>query len=132
MHSFHFAAVSTAAVSSFLVRGFWYSGLLFGRVWQRETGDLRTSDAGHPARVFGLSLLHAFIAALAYSWLVPPAASAGHAALQGLAVGVCLVGTSFGINYQFAARSTRLWLIDAGYHCVQFTLYGLILGLWRA
>jgi hypothetical protein len=36
-----------------------------------------------------------------------------------------------GINYQFAQRSLRLWLIDGGYHLVQFLLFGLVLGLWR-
>ena len=28
-------------------------------------------------------------------------------------------------------RSFKLWLIDGGYHTLQFTLYGLILGLWH-
>ena len=41
------------------------------------------------------------------------------------------VAMSFGINYAFAGRSFRLWLIDGGYHTLQFTLYGLILGLWH-
>jgi len=31
----------------------------------------------------------------------------------------------------FANRPTVLWLIDGGYHTVQFTIYGAILGLWR-
>jgi hypothetical protein len=42
-----------------------------------------------------------------------------------------IVAASFGINYQFANWRTVLWLIDGGYHSVQFTIYGLILGLWR-
>jgi len=42
-----------------------------------------------------------------------------------------IVAASFGINYQFANRRTVLWLIDGGYHSAQFTIYGLILGLWR-
>mgnify|MGYP001792400874 CR=1 FL=1 len=49
----------------------------------------------------------------------------------GLIVGVCWVATSFGINYLFARRSLKLWLIDAGYHTLQFALYGLVLGLWH-
>jgi hypothetical protein len=27
-------------------------------------------------------------------------------------------------------RSLKLWLIDGGYHTVQFILFGLVLGLW--
>ena len=42
-----------------------------------------------------------------------------------------MVAASFGINYQFANRSALMWLIDGGYHTVQFGIYGLILGLWR-
>ncbi len=36
---------------------------------------------------------------------------------------------SFAINYSFAGRSLKLWLIDGGYHTLQFVLYGIILGL---
>jgi hypothetical protein len=42
-----------------------------------------------------------------------------------------LRSASFGINYQFANRGATLWLIDGGYHTLQFLIYGLILGLWR-
>ena len=124
-------AVLVAAASSFLLGGLWYSPALFGSAWQREAGDTRERDAKHPARVFGLSLAFALLAAFVYALLVPPAASITMAAVQGLAVGAGIVAASFGINYQFANRSTLLWLIDGGYHTVQFGLYGLVLGLWR-
>ena len=41
----------------------------------------------------------------------------------GLLAGSCFVCASFGINYQFSNRSTLLWLIDGGYHTVQFVLF---------
>jgi len=124
-------AVVVAALSSFLLGGLWYSKLLFGPAWQRLAGDMRKPGDAHPARVFGLSYLFALAAAFAYAWLMPPAASASVAAVQGLAVGAGMVAASFGINYQFANRGATLWLIDGGYHAVQFLIYGLILGLWR-
>jgi hypothetical protein len=62
---------------------------------------------------------------------MPPPATAAAAMTQGLLVGAGLVAASFGINYQFANRPTVLWFIDGGYHTVQFTIYGAILGLWR-
>jgi Protein of unknown function (DUF1761) len=56
----------------------------------------------------------------------PPGSIAlGH----GLLAGACFVGTSLGINYQFANRSPLVWVIDGGYHTVQFVLFGLVLGL---
>jgi uncharacterized protein DUF1761 len=127
----NYPAVLVAALSTFLLGGLWYSPVLFGPKWQREAGDTRTKADRHSARVFGLSLLFALIAAFAYAWLMPPAADVLHAALQGLVVGAGLVAASFGINYQFANRSGALWLIDAGYHAAQFTIYGIILGLWH-
>jgi hypothetical protein len=45
--------------------------------------------------------------------------------------GLAYVAMGFAINYAFAGRSFRLWLIDGGYHTLQFTLYGLILGAWH-
>ena len=131
MGQVNFIAVLVAAVSTFLLGGLWYSKVLFGPTWQREAGDTRKPGEGHPARIFGLSFLFALLAAFAYALLLPPAVSAGMAVTQGLLVGAGVVAASFGINYQFANRSTRLWLIDGGYHTLQFAIYGLILGLWR-
>ena len=41
------------------------------------------------------------------------------------------VGLPGGINYLFEARSLKLFVINGGYHTLQFTLYGLVLGLWH-
>ena len=43
--------------------------------------------------------------------------------------GLCWVAASFGINYLFERRPLGLWLINGGYHTLQFTVFGLILGL---
>jgi hypothetical protein len=128
----NYLAIVVAAASSFLLGGLWYSEKLFGATWNREAGHGPKGPEGrHPARVFGASIVFALVAAFAYAWLVPAPAGALEALGQGLAVGACIVAASFGINYQFANRSTRLWLIDGGYHAVQFAIYGLIIGLWR-
>jgi len=124
-------AVIVAALSSFLLGGIWYSPVLFGPTWQRIAGDVRKPGDAHPAKVFGLSFLFALVAAFAYALVIPAPADAMSAVLQGLAVGAGVVAASFGINYQFANRPAVMWLIDGGYHTVQFILYGLILGLWR-
>lgn len=122
-------AVIVAALSSFMLGGLWYSKLLFFAAWRRAAGGPEIQ--GHPAKVFGLSFLFALVAAFVYAVLVPPPASAAAALTQGALVGAGFVAASFGINYQFANRPTIMWLIDGGYHTVQFTIYGLILGLWR-
>jgi hypothetical protein len=131
MYQVNIVAVLVAAISSFLVGGLWYSKVLFEPAWKAAAGDTRKPGDSHPGRVFGVSFVFAVIAAFAYSLLVPPATSAGMALTQGLLVGAGMVAASFGINYQFANRSAVLWLIDGGYHVLQFAIYGLILGLWR-
>jgi len=127
----NYLAVLVAALSTFALGGLWYSPLMFGTAWQRAAGGPDKQAAGHPAKVFGLSFLFALAAAIAYAHLVPLPASPVAAALQGLLLGAGLVAASFGINYQFANRSTVMWLIDGGYHTVQFGIYGFILGVWR-
>ena len=124
-------AILVAALSSFLLGGLWYSKVMFGEKWNRAAASNPHSGQGHPVKVFGLSFLFALVAAFAYAWLVPPAHDAAHAAIQGLVVGAGVVAASFGINYQFANRGAAMWLIDGGYHAVQFLIYGLIIGMWR-
>lgn len=122
-------AVLLAAVSSFLLGGLWYSPALFGRLWNTENGG--QPPAGHPAKVFGVSFVFSLIAAFVFAGLAGPDPSLRDAVQKGLLVGFGVVAASFGINYQFAQRSFKLWLIDGGYHVAQFALFGVVLGLWH-
>ncbi len=122
-------AVLLAAVSSFMLGGLWYSPALFELAWNIENGDHKKT--GHPAKVFGISFIFSLIAAACFAYLLGAAPPLEAALKTGALVGLGFVATSFGINYQFALRSFKLWLIDAGYHTLQFVLFGLILGLWH-
>ena len=62
---------------------------------------------------------------------VGPAPELEYAARHGVLAGLGIAAMSFGINYAFAGRSFKLWLIDGGYHTLQFAVYGMILGLWH-
>ena len=125
----NYLAVLVAALSSFALGGLWYSPALFGNAWNRANGGI--PPPGHPARVFGVAFVFSLVAAYFFAWLAGPEPALPEALHLGLVVGIGLVATSFGINYQFAQRPFRLWLIDAGYHAVQFLLFGLILGMWH-
>lgn len=81
--------------------------------------------------MFGVAIAAAFVAAAAFAAFLGPDATPAFAVQAGLVAGLGWVAASFGINYAFAGRSLKLWLIDGGYHVLQFALYGLILGLWR-
>ena len=118
-----------AALATFLIGGPWYSNALFGERWRKA---MSVSDAkpGHPAKVFGLAYLFSLIAAGFLSTLIPPGTGALPGLQTGVLVGVCVVATSFGVNYMFANRPTAALLIDGGYHVAQFAAFGLVLGLW--
>jgi len=119
-----------AALSAFVLGGLGYSPVLFGRIWQREAGlsDEQLKGANR-ARIFGVSFLLCLLAAIAFSMVITPEASFFMAFHSGVGVGLFWVATSFGVNYLFELKSFKLWLINAGYHTTQFTLYGLIFGL---
>ena len=55
----------------------------------------------------------------------------GEATAYGFCAGLTWVAASFGINYLFERKTMTLFLVNGGYHTLQFTLYGLILGLWH-
>ena len=130
MPDVNWLAVVVAAVSAFVLGGIWY-GPLFKTTWCREAGVDMDANARHPAAVFGGAFVLSLVAAIAFAWYLGPAPKLHLALHSGLYVGVAFVATSFGINYAFAQRSLKLWLIDGGYHTLQFVLYGLVLGLWH-
>lgn len=131
MPEINLLAVLVAAAASFVLGGLWYSPLLFGRAWQRETGlsDAQLA-AGNMALIFGLSFVLALMAALVFALFLGPRPSLALGLGAGASAGLCWVASSFGINYLFERKSLKLFLINGGYHTVQFTLIGLILALF--
>lgn len=128
----NYLAVLAAAVSAFVLGGLWYSPALFHKPWLAASGlSPEQAQSGHPAMIFGLSFVLALVAAFVFAMFLGPAPSLGLGLGAGFSAGLCWVATSFGINYLFERKSLKLWLINGGYHTVQFTLYGLILGLWH-
>lgn len=124
----HWIAIIVAAISSFLIGGIWY-GPLFGRGWMSEFGfteeDLKKRSV---AKVFGLSLLLAFIAAFILALFIGKTADVTYGALAGFFAGFGWVATYLGILYLFEMRSLKAYLINAGYCVVSLTIMGTILG----
>ena len=119
-----------AALSAFTLGGLWYSPVLFGKTWQREAGlsDERI-QAANKGMIFGVSFVLCLIAAVAFSMVIGTEPSFFMALHSGIGVGLAWVATSFGVNYLFEMKSLKLWFINAGYHTLQFTIYGLVFGL---
>jgi hypothetical protein len=128
----NYLAVLAAAASSFVIGGMWYSPILFGNIWLRETGlsdvDLRKRNMGI---VFGTSFLLSLVIAFNLAAFLdgPPDLTWG--ATAGALAGIGWVATAVAITYLFEARSIKLFLINAGYHAVTFIIMGAIIGVWK-
>jgi hypothetical protein len=133
MPDINYWAVAAAALSTFVIGGLWYSPLLFGKPWQREVGlsDQQLAGSSMP-KIFGAALILSLIAAFVFALFLGPRPSMPLGLGAGFSAGLCWVASSIGINYLFARRSLKLFLIDGGYHTVQFTLIGFVLALWHS
>jgi hypothetical protein len=131
MPEFNIWAVLVAALSVFVLGGLWYSPMLFGKPWQREAGvsDEKMKNA-NMGLIFGLAFVLSLVASLVFALFLGPRPPVSLGLGAGFAAGLCWVGASFGINYLFERKSLKLFLINAGYHTVQFTIIGLVLALW--
>jgi Protein of unknown function (DUF1761) len=125
-------AVLAAGVASMVLGGLWYSPLLFGNAWMRASGMTEErARSANMAKVMGTAFVLAVVGAAVFAMFLGPRPAPGFAAAAGLSAGLCWVAGSFGINYLFEQRPLRLFAINGGYHTLQYTLIGLILGLWH-
>ena len=122
-------AVGISTVAAFMLGGLWYSRVLFGNAWMQEVG--LTEDAvnnGNMARTFGGTIVLQIIAATALSSLLGSDSNWLDGLQTGLWVGLFWIATAYGVTYLFEQRSARLFLINAGYYVVLYTIMGTIIG----
>lgn len=128
MPEINWLAVLAAALSSFLLGGVWYSAL-FAKAWQKAAGlsDEQIKNGNMPL-IFGGSFVLALIASASFAVFLGSDLDVTTGALYGFTAGLCWVSASFGINYLFERKNLTLFLINGGYHTLQFALIGAILG----
>jgi len=132
IESMNLWAVLAAGVSSMVLGAVWYSPALFARAWMRESGMTEEkARAASPVKTLGAAFVLALIASAVFAAFLGPSPAPAFATAAGFAAGLCWVAGSFGINYLFEQRSMKLFLINGGYHTLQYTLIGLVLGLWH-
>ena len=125
------AATLIAAIAGFAVGGLWY-GPLFGKPWQREAGlsDERIKSSNMPL-IFGATFVLNLIASYVLGHILSTYGRPGlyTSTLVGFGVGLGPIATAIGVNYLFSRKSLKLFLIDAGYWTVIYTVMGAIFGL---
>ena len=131
MWQMNWLAVVGAALAGFLIGGVWY-GPLFSKAWQRESGlSDETLKNGNMAQIFGttfvLNLIASFILGHVLATYQHPGLHVS--AMIGFGIGLGFVATSIGVNYLFARKSLKLFLIDGGYWTLVYTVMGAVFGL---
>jgi len=130
MPPINWIAVVVATLASFMLGALWYSPALFGKAWQREAGLTDEQLAkGNKARIFGLTLVLAFLAAWNFANFLGPRPSLALGLGAGASAGLLWVAGSMGINYLFERKSFKLFAINGGFHTLQFAVIGLVLSL---
>lgn len=125
-------AILLAASSTFILGGLWYSPKIFGNEWMRLNGFNQEELAARKlGKIFGFSLLLSLISAVVLAYFLGPQTTLGFGTLAGFLVGVW-VAASFGVTYLFESKPVRLFLINAGYHLVSFSMMGLILAVMKS
>ena len=124
-------SVIVATLAAFGIGGLWYSPLLFAKVWQKELNlsddSIKNANMG---MIFGMAFILNFIAAIVLDMFIGKDATLISGMLKGLLVSIAWITTALGINYLFARKSFKLFLIDSGYFVTFFIVMGAILGVW--
>ena len=123
-------AVLGAALAGFVIGGLWY-GPLLGKAWQAESGlSDEAMNSANMGKIFGLTFVLNLVAAFILAHVMATYQHPGLciSAMIGFGIGLGFVATSIGVNYLFARKSLKLFLIDGGYWTLVYTVIGAIFG----
>jgi hypothetical protein len=126
----------TIIVSTVLFFGLgaiWYSPLVFGKLWMKETGVTKeTAKKANMPKIMALTLLFSFIMSLNLAlFMNSPEIGVSQGAMYGFFTGFGWIAMAIFVTGQYEFRSTCYMLIHAGYNIVGLTLMGVILGAWK-
>jgi hypothetical protein len=132
-HDINFWAVLVAAFTKVAIGSFWYSPLILGKSWMKESklceADFRK---GHPIWVMALlSISFAFVGALAMSFFITPQSTFLSGAGMGAVVSIVWISSSKANTTLYENYSIKHYLIHAGYDVFSYTIMGGILGAWH-
>jgi len=134
LSTINWLAVLVAGIVSWAIGALWYSPVLFGKIWQRETGLTEESlKNANMAKIFGTSAVLMIIMAfgLAMFFQGDPEMNWLKGNQMGFITGLFFIAPSIGINYLYQRKSFTLWAIDTAYQVLILALSGAIIGAWR-
>jgi hypothetical protein len=129
----NYLAVLVGAVLSVAIGALWYSPALFGNAWLGLVGKTKEQAEKDfsPLKIVW-ALVWGFVASYGLARVIVWTGKA--TPLDGLLLGVlaCVVFavSSIAVNHNFEGRPTRLTVIYAGHHLVEYAAIGAMLGAW--
>ena len=133
--SINYIAVVVAIVVNMALGAAWYSPLLFAKPWMaaNDLTEESISEAGSATKGYIVAVIASIVIAFAIALFAQASGvdTAVEGLLLGLAAGLGFVATTFAASYIFESRPLKLYLINAGYPVVSFTLIGLLIGAWQ-
>lgn len=120
-----------SAFLMFVLGGLWYSPMLFAKTWSRESGtpEEHSTDPKAHLRFFIILFVLLAVAAAVIDCVLAdwaPGRGFSHGLSVGFIAGV-LAATVIGMDTLFERKRLTLFLINAGYYLIAFTLTGVIL-----
>jgi hypothetical protein len=129
LQNLNWLAVITAAFSTFIIGGIWYS--VFEKSWMQANGfTAEYLKRRKMPMVFGLSLLLSFIMALNLAMFIGNG-NVMYGTIAGFLTGFGWVAFSIAIISLFEKRPLTYVVINGGYMIISFTVMGIILGAWK-
>ena len=158
---FNFIAIIVAALVPLIVGFIWYNPKVFGNAWMQASGMTEEQiKGGNMAKIFGLSLLFAFLLAFMLPTLVNHQMAAvsltggevenalpsfqafmddygdafrtfKHGVLHGVLAGIFIALPILGTNALFERKSAKYILINSGYWIVTLGIMGGIICGWK-
>ncbi|HBH48412.1 MAG TPA: DUF1761 domain-containing protein [Bacteroidales bacterium] len=129
----NYLAVLLAIAVNQVIGALWYSPILFGKVWMKELGIAPDSIAKTDAqRSMLLAFIYSILNFLLLAYFIQVVETKCPA--KGLMVGFFLglfSAIQIGINATFESKSMKLFLINALYPLLSYSLGGLIIGVWN-
>jgi len=128
----NYYVVLVSALAFFVIGAIWYSPVLFANSWLKELGITKEDMAkGSMTKTFGVSFLLMLVMAFNLAAFIGNGMGIQFGATAGALTGIGWVALAIGINYLYERKSFRIWLINAGYMAVSFTVMGAIIGAWQ-
>ncbi len=130
----NYLAVFVASLAYFFLGAIWYSKLMFARSWMAALNiDPENIDKSNVGRMLLTTFIADFILSLSIAILIHLISIqvVSAAVKLGLLIGIGFIFTTFLTNTLFEKKSSKLLMINSGYHILGCIIASSILVLWQ-